>query len=67
MVYTTVSGDTFDIISHKRYGDEKQAVHIIEANIEYANVIIFGSGVRLNIPEIGIIQPSNLPPWKRGV
>ena len=67
MGYTTVSGDTFDIISYKQYGDEKQAIHIIESNIEYANIVIFGSGVTLNIPEIEIIKPSNLPPWKRGI
>ena len=66
MKYETVSGDTFDIIAHKVYGDSKQAIHIIEANIKYAHIIIFSSGIELNIPEIEIIQPSTLPPWKRG-
>lgn len=67
MEYITVSGDTFDSIAFNFYGDEKQAIHIINANIEYAGVIIFGAGVALNIPEIEVISPSNLPPWKRGV
>lgn len=64
--YRTVSGDTFDSIAYQIYGDETQAIHIIKANIEYANVIIFGGGTVLNIPEIEVISPANLPPWKRG-
>lgn len=66
MEYKTVSGDTFDKVAYKFYGDEKQALSIIEANIEYANIIIFGAGVELNIPDIEIAQTTNLPPWKRG-
>jgi len=64
--YKTVSGDTFDKIAYKFYRNEKQALNIIEANIEYANIIIFGAGVELNIPDIEIAQTTNLPPWKRG-
>lgn len=66
MEYKTVSGDTFDIIAYKFYGNEKQAIKIIEANINYANIIVFGAGTELNIPDIEIAQTSNLPPWKRG-
>ena len=66
MEYITVSGDTFDRIAYKHYGDEKHAINIIEANIDYAGIVIFGAGVRLNIPDIEISQTSNLPPWKRG-
>lgn len=65
MRYTTVLGDTFDMIAHKVYGDSKQAIHIIEANIEYANIIIFSGGISLKIPEIEIVSPISLPPWKR--
>lgn len=65
MEYETVLGDTFDIIAFKHYGDEKLAINIIEANIEYANVIVFGSGVKLTIPEIESTSSTNLPPWKR--
>lgn len=66
MNYTTVSGDTFDIIAYKMYRDEKQALSIIESNIEYANVVIFSGGILLNIPEVKTVSTINLPPWKRG-
>jgi phage tail protein X len=66
MEYRTVSGDTFDKIAKLKYGDEKLALNIIEANIEYANIIVFGAGVNLNIPDIVVNQTANLPPWKRG-
>lgn len=66
MEYTTVLGDTFDSIAYKLYGDEKQAIRIIEANFEYADVVIFGAGTKLNIPEAEVVTNANLPPWKRG-
>lgn len=67
MEYKTILGDTFDKIALKHYGDEKRAIDIIEANIEYADTIIFSSGVSLNIPKIKeVIAYSNLPPWKIG-
>lgn len=66
MEYQTVAGDTFDKIAYQHYGDEKEAIHIIEANMEYADTVIFGAGVHLTIPEIAVTTPSNLPPWKRG-
>lgn len=65
MIYSTVSGDTFDKIAHQFYGDEAQAIHIINENIEYVDVMIFQGGVELKIPEIEVEQISNLPPWKR--
>lgn len=66
MKYTTVSGDTFDNIAYKMYGDEKHAISIIEANIYFAEVIIFSGGVELNIPKVETASTINLPPWKRG-
>lgn len=66
MKYSTVSGDTFDLIAYNQYGDEKMAIHIIEANIDYAHVVIFGAGTVLTIPSVDITPASNLPPWKRG-
>ncbi|WP_234028614.1 tail protein X [Lentibacillus sp. Marseille-P4043] len=66
MKYRTVSGDTFDKVAYEQYGDEKLAINIIEANLEYAHVIIFGAGVELVVPEIDTTPTPNLPPWKRG-
>ncbi|WP_121614795.1 tail protein X [Virgibacillus halodenitrificans] len=66
MKYRTVSGDTFDKIAYDHYKDEKFAIHIMEANIIYANVLVFNAGVDLIIPDIDVTPTSNLPPWKRG-
>ncbi|WP_198510292.1 tail protein X [Bacillus solitudinis] len=66
MNYSTVSGDTFDKIAFEQYGDEKLALQIIEANIEHASVLTFGSGTELTIPDVEVTPISNLPPWKRG-
>lgn len=66
MIYKTISGDTFDKIAFDQYGDEKQASNIIEANIEHAHIVIFGSGTELIIPIIDTSASINLPPWKRG-
>ena len=38
--YTTVSGDTWDIVAYKAYGNEMYMDTLIKANIEY-NVFFF--------------------------
>ena len=63
--YTTMQGDTFDILALDAYNDEFRADTIIKANPEYSDVVVFDAGVTLKIPVIEE-QPSNtLPPWKR--
>lgn len=65
--YTTISGDTFDIVAKKELGDEKLAGEIIELNLEYSDIILFQAGVELKIPEKDADKVSeNLPPWKQG-
>lgn len=65
--YTTVLGDTWDMISFKVYGKEKYAKDLIEANSIYSTIVIFSAGITLKIPEITVPVSSSLPPWKRGV
>lgn len=63
--YTTMQGDTFDILALDAYNDESFAATIIQANPDYANVIVFSAGVKLKIPVIETAAASTLPPWKR--
>jgi hypothetical protein len=63
--YTTVQGDTFDIISLGVYDDEFKAHLIMAANPDYVHTIIFRAGIHLRIPIIEEDAPSTLPPWKR--
>ncbi|KZL88718.1 tail protein X [Clostridium magnum] len=65
--YTTVLGDTWDMIAFKIWGNEKYARELIEVNLAYVAIIMFSDGIILNIPEIATTtDDSSLPPWKRG-
>ena len=64
-IYTTLSGDTFDTIALGFYNDEFLAGDFIRANPEYAGVIRFPAGVKLNIPILEDKPAETLPPWRR--
>ncbi len=66
MRYTTIQGDTWDIIALKTTGSEMNMGRIIESNIRYADTVVFGAGVVLDIPETTAAVNELLPPWKRG-
>ena len=63
----TVSGDTWDIVAYKAYGNEMYMDTLIKANIEYKDTYIFPAGVVLTLPEIELTVSESLPPWKQGV
>ena len=65
--YTTVSGDTWDIVAYKAYGNEMCMDTLIKANIEHKDTYIFPAGVVLTLPEIELTVSESLPPWKQGV
>lgn len=65
MTYTTIQGDTWDVVAYKTLGDEMMMSRIIEANIEFADITVFSAGVTLVIPEIETTPSELLPPWKR--
>ena len=48
--YTTILGDTFDMIASKVYGDSKAIQKIIDANSQYSCTFIFSARITLNIP-----------------
>ncbi len=68
--YKTQSGDTWDIIAFRLFGDELYMDELIEANFVHRKTIVFRSGVVLNVPEIDTeatqTTDENLPIWKRG-
>lgn len=64
--YTTSKGDTFDILAFVFYDDPLLASVIIQANPDYADVLIFEDNVELHIPEIDTTEiPETLPPWRQ--
>ena len=64
--YSTKQYDTFDKIAYELYGDENVASYIIDANPEYANVLVFCAGVQLYLPKLERVETSTLPQWKGG-
>jgi len=64
--YTSISGDTWDLISFKVYGDERYLDRLILANPAHAYLVRLPAGLVLTVPEIPTPDTSpNLPPWRR--
>lgn len=63
--YTTVSGDTWDIVAYKMYGTGKEVLadRIMAANQRLLDYFIFPAGVELRIPEIEQEELDGMPPW----
>ena len=64
--YTTKEGDMFDMIALNFYNEEKMATTIIEANPDYADVVIFDADIELIIPIVEDVDGiETTPPWRR--
>lgn len=67
--YTTVSGDTWDIIAKAVYGDELKADHLMQAreNVTLLDYQVFPGGAIVHVPEISEAESydDNLPDWRR--
>ena len=63
--YTTQSGDCFDSIAFKFYGDSRFVEDLMNANRQYIKTFIFSAGVELNIPDVSHETKIKTPPWKR--
>lgn len=64
--YVAAAGDMFDALAFRYYTQERMAHYIIQANPDYADVVIFSGGERLRIPVMTEIEsPDTLPPWRR--
>jgi phage tail protein X len=65
--YTTIQGDTWDLIAYKTLGAEHYMKEFIEANPQYIHVFSFSAGVVLTIPEITEEEDESLlPVWRTG-
>ena len=63
--YTTVQGDTWDMIAYRKLGSTDYTDQLVSANLEHVGKLLFPAGVTLRLPEIGSKPNANLPPWKR--
>lgn len=63
--YTTMQGDTWDMIAHKKLGSTDYTDQLISANLEHIGTLLFPVGITLRLPEIKETPSGSLPPWKR--
>lgn len=64
--YTCVQGDTFDKVALYAYSDEFEINALLEANKDYADVLIFEGGEVLKIPVWEETKAAtSLPPWRQ--
>lgn len=64
--YVTKEGDTYDALALDLYDDERMSSHIIQANPQYMETLIFDAGVKLRLPLLDNLErPATLPPWRR--
>ena len=61
--YTTISGDTWDLIAYQQMGDEKYMKDLVLANFPLSEVLRFDSGTVLTIPDIEVASTEDLPFW----
>ena len=67
--YTTISGDTWDIIARKAYGDELKANRLMQEreNLPLLDYQVFPSGMVVTIPDISEedAYEADLPDWRK--
>ncbi|MFH5187106.1 tail protein X [Paenibacillus sp. TAB 01] len=63
--YTTVQGDTWDMISLKLLGSEQHTPLLMQANPHLLQTVVFSANTVLDLPTIPATTAVNLPPWKR--
>lgn len=64
-IYTTTQGDMWDNIAYKLYGSEAGLNTLLDANKQYADIVVFPANIVLQVPEYTAPETSNLPPWRR--
>lgn len=61
--YTTIQGDTWDLIAYRLWGSEYLLPLLLEANPKHRDTIIFKGDVVLNVPIINTAIYSQRPAW----
>jgi len=63
--YTTIQGDTWDMIAYRLFGDEAYMEDLIMANPSYIDTLVFSSGTVLSVPELTEGQDDDIPFWRK--
>ena len=65
--YTTIQGDTWDLISFKLFGSEKYMKNLIEANWPLLETLVFSSGTVITVPDLPEESDEAAPFWRQTV
>lgn len=66
MIYVTSEGDMWDKIAYEQMGSENFMGELIRNNDDLVDVVVFHSGVEINVPEVDDTQ-TDLPSWRSGL
>lgn len=56
--YYTIQGDMWDGIAKKLYDDESGVNALLEANQQYADIVVFPAGIILDVPDYEKLRPT---------
>ncbi|MCL2693958.1 MAG: tail protein X [Oscillospiraceae bacterium] len=62
----TTSGDMWDAVALREMGSEMHKDALLKANPRHNKLYILPANIMLTIPEVAVVPPDSLPPWKRG-
>lgn len=62
--YMTSQGDTWDLMAYNLYGAEKYMRYLAEANWPLLDILVFPSGVKINVPDIPEDAAEDVPFWR---
>ena len=62
--YTTVQGDTWDMIAYRTMGSCDYVDQLMNANQQYIDIYIFSAGITLQIPEVQEAAVESAVPWR---
>lgn len=62
--YTTIQGDTWDVIALRVYGSESKADYLMQANLPLLDTFIFSAGETVNTPDLPTETDPELPAWR---
>ena len=65
--YTTIQGDTWDLISFRLLGSEKYMKNLIEANWPLLETLVFSSGTVITVPDLPEESDEDAPFWRQTV
>lgn len=67
-IYVTTAGDMWDLIAFKVLGSEYLLPLLLEANQQYCDVYVFGSGTEIVVPQQQILDvQDDRPDWLQDI